>query len=142
MLVNAIEDEKIQLSISNHSKQIQDPKKLFLITALLLSTHAWAKVTHVNYVATFGPFGKVGTISNTLTQNANSYKIETRVKLAGMANLLLGGQVEHYVSKGHIENGRMVSDFYEMTTTKGTKKKVKTYTIDHKKKHVSKRYRR
>jgi len=117
-------------------------KRLLIITIVLLGTQAWGKVTHVNYLATFGPFGKVGTITNTLTQTANSYKIETRVKLAGIANLLLNGQKEHYISKGHMENGHMVCDFYEMTTLKGSTKKVKTYHINHSKKYVSKQYRR
>lgn len=101
-----------------------------------------AKVIHQNYQAKFGIFGTVGNIKNKLTKNAKTYQIETRVKLAGVAKMLLGGQQEYYVSKGHMENELMVSDFYEMTSIKGKKKKVKTYTIDHKKKYVTKRYRK
>lgn len=100
-----------------------------------------AKVNVLNYEATFGIFGKVGNIDNTLTLNKHRYTIDTKVTLSGMAKILLGGQQEHYVSQGHMENGLMVSDFYEMTTVKGNKKKVKTYVIDHKKKAVTKRYR-
>ncbi|CAA6820096.1 MAG: Unknown protein [uncultured Sulfurovum sp.] len=111
---------------------------LFISMTVLLP----AKVSVLNYEATFGIFGKVGTIDNTLRQNDNSYTIETRVSLLGIAKMLLKGQEEHYVSKGHMENGLMVSDFYEMTTLKGNKKKVKTYSFDHQKKLVTKRYRK
>ncbi len=119
-------------------------KRILIISSLFLflGSTANAKVTQLNYKATFGIFGKVGTINNKLTKNKRTYKIETRVKLAGLAKVLMGGQKEYYVSKGHMKNGLMVSDFYEMTTTKGKKKKVKTYTINHKKKYVTKRYRK
>ena len=103
---------------------------------------AYAKVIHQNYKATFGIFGTVGYIKNKISKNSETYKIVTTVNLEGVAKVLLGGQKEYYVSKGHMKNGLMISDFYEMTTTKGKKKKVKTYTINHKKKYVTKRYRK
>ncbi|MEA1879389.1 MAG: DUF3108 domain-containing protein [Campylobacterota bacterium] len=111
---------------------------IFMSMTILLP----AKVSVLNYEATFGVFGKVGSIHNTLTQNNKKYTIDTKVTLLGVAKMLLKGQEEHYVSKGHIENGLMVSDFYEMTTVKGSKKKVKTYLFNHKKKLVTKRYRK
>lgn len=109
---------------------------------LFLGTLSMASVSHINYKASFGIFGTVGTIKNTVTKNAKTYTIETKVRLSGMAHTLLGGQKEHYISKGHLYKGRMVSDFYEMTSTKKKTKKVKTYTINHKTKTVSKRYRK
>jgi len=101
-----------------------------------------AKVTQLNYKATFGVFGKVGTIKNRLTQTDTTYRIDTKVKLAGLAKTILGGQVEDYISIGHMENGLMVSDTYTMTSTKKNKIVKKEYHINHKNKSVTKRYRR
>lgn len=109
---------------------------------LLFSVTLSAKTEHINYRATFGIFGTVGTIHNTLTTDSKHYKIETTVKLAGMAKGIMGDQIEHYVSKGHMVKGMMVSDDYTMTSTKKNQKKVKNYHIDHVRKHVTKRYRK
>ncbi len=109
---------------------------------LLLGSFASTKVTQLDYKATFGIFGTVGTIQNSLTQNAKTYKIDTKVTLAGLAKVLMGGQTEHYVSKGHIKDGLMVSDFYQMTSKKKNKKVMKEYRIDHQKKSVTKRVRK
>lgn len=108
---------------------------------LLLGSFALAQVTQLNYRATFGIFGTVGTINNTLTQNHKTYEIDTTVTLAGLAKILLSGQSEHYVSKGHMEKGLMVSDLYQMISRKKNKTVSKEYDIDHKQKYVTKRVR-
>jgi len=119
-------------------------KRVLIACVLLLVVInvAQAKSIHLNYKATFGIFGKVGTIKNILTENNTTYKIETKVELAGFAKVIMGGQVEEYVSVGHMENGLMVSDSYSMTSTKKNQKKIKEYHIDHKQKYVTKRYRK
>lgn len=109
---------------------------------LLLGSFASAKVTHLNYTATFGIFGTVGTIKNRLTQYQKTYEIDTKVTLAGLAKVLLSGQTEHYISKGHMENGLMVSDFYKMTSKKKDQVVSKEYHIHHKEKYVTKRHRK
>ena len=109
---------------------------------LLLGSFASAKETQLDYVATFGIFGTVGTIKNTLIQNKKTYEIDTTVTLAGLAKVLLSGQTERYISKGHMENGLMVSDFYQMITKKRDKVKNKEYHINHKEKYVTKRVRK
>jgi len=111
-------------------------------TFLIWGHIAEAKVTQLNYKATFGIFGKVGTIKNTLTDNGTTYRIDTKVTLAGLARTILGGQVEDYISIGHMENGLMVSDKYTMTSTKKGKVVKKEYLINHKNKSVTKRYRK
>jgi hypothetical protein len=119
-------------------------RRIFTIAGLflLLGSFAWAKVTQLNYTATFGIFGTVGTIKNTLTQNSKTYKIETTVIVEGLAKVLMRNPTEHYVSKGHMENGLMVTDSYTMVSTKQDKKVSKEYHINHKKKYVTKRYRK
>jgi hypothetical protein len=109
---------------------------------LFLGSFASAKVTQLNYTATFGIFGTVGTIKNKLTQNRKTYQIETTVIVEGLAKVLMRNPTEHYVSKGHIENGLMVSDSYTMISSKQDKKVTKEYHINHKKKYVTKRYRK
>ena len=115
---------------------------LFTMVFIILSTFSEAKEIQVNYKATFGIFGTVGNIYNTLKQNKKSYQIDTTVKLAGLAKMIMGGQTEHYVSKGHMEKGKMVSDFYQMVSKTKHKKVSKEYHIDHKHKFVTKRYRK
>lgn len=119
-------------------------RKSMFIYMLFVFCHSslYAETQQLNYKATFGIFGTVGTLNNTLTKHNGQYSINTTVTLQGMAKLLLGGQTEHYVSKGHLKNGLMISDFYEMTSIKGEKKKIKTYKINHHKKYVTKRYRK
>lgn len=119
-------------------------KRIFIVSTLLFSmvSPSQAKVTQLNYKATFGIFGTVGTIKNILTQDTKHYKIKTKVQLAGMAKSILGGQVEDYVSIGHMEHGLMVSDEYTMTSTKKNKIVKKEYHINHKNKSVTKRYRK
>ena len=115
-------------------------KKLWIIIGLCfsLTSFTFAQTIQLNYKATFGIFGTVGSIHNTLSKNAKSYQIKTVVKLAGLAKMMLGNQKETYISKGHMEKGLMVSDFYEMTSEKKNKKKVKTYLFDHKKHKTTK----
>jgi len=108
----------------------------------LLGSVAWAEVTQLNYTATFGIFGKVGTIKNTLTQDSKAYKIETTVIVEGLAKVLMRNPTEHYTSKGHMQNGLMIADTYTMVSTKQNKKVSKEYKIDHKNKYVTKRYRK
>jgi hypothetical protein len=119
-------------------------KKSFIILwiFIIFTAISHAGVTQVNYKATFGVFGTVGMIKNRLTQNTKTYKIDTEVKLIGLANMIMGGQVEHYVSRGHMEDGFMVSDFYEMKSIKKNKIVSKEYHVNHKDKYVTKRYRR
>jgi hypothetical protein len=119
-------------------------RKAFIVCGLFLflGSVASAKVTQLNYTATFGIFGKVGTIENTLTQNQKTYKIETTVIVEGLAKVLMRNPTERYISKGHMENGLMVSDSYQMISSKEDKKVSKEYQIDHKNKYVTKRYRK
>lgn len=106
--------------------------------SICLSSFAFAQTIQLNYKGTFGIFGTVGSIHNTLRKDTKSYEINTVVKLEGLAKMLLSNQQESYVSKGHMENGLMVSDFYRMTSEKKNEKKVKTYLFDHEKHTTSK----
>jgi len=114
-----------------------------LSTLLFILSHfAYAEVLRLNYKATFGIFGVVGTIENKIERDEKIYRIDTTVKLLGLAKILMGGQTERYISKGHIEDGFMVCDTYETKSVKKEKVIEKKYSINHKEKYVFKHYRK
>ncbi len=115
---------------------------IFVVLIIGMGTMTYGKTIQLDYKATFGIFGTVGTIQNRLIQDKKSYTIKTTVKLAGLAKMLMGGQTEEYISKGHMQDGLMISDTYMMTSRKKEKVTEKAYTINHKKKYVQKRYRK
>lgn len=119
-------------------------RRIFIVCGLflLLGSFASAKVIELDYKATFGIFGTVGIIENKLTQDDKTYEIDSTVELSGLAKILLSGQTERYISKGHMEKGLMVSDFYQMITKKKDKVVSKEYNINHKEKYVTKRHRK
>jgi hypothetical protein len=119
-------------------------KRVLIVLALLIatSTSIMAEITYLEYKAKFGIFGTVGTIKNKITKNGKRYTIKTKVKLEGLAKMLMGGQVEEYVSQGEIKNGLMVSDRYTMTSTKKAEVVKREYKINHLKKYVNKSYKK
>jgi hypothetical protein len=113
------------------------------LTLLLLTVFfAHGKEMTLTYKGTFGVFGTVGMIDNRLKQQDGRYEIKTTVTLAGLAKMLLSGQKEEYLSRGQMESGLMVPDYYKMSSRKKGKKTLKEYWIDHRKHQVKKRYRR
>jgi len=119
-------------------------KKVFFILflSLFFLSSIEAKVTKINYKATFGIFGTVGMIHNTLTQSSKRYTIDTKLSLSGLAKTLLGNQGGHYISKGHFENGLMVSDLYQSIERLKGEVVSKEYWINHKQKYVTKKYKK
>jgi len=114
---------------------------LFLIVCFI-STQAVATVDTINYKATFGIFGTVGKLYTKITKNTNTYKIETKIKVMGTAKLLLNGQKETHISKGHIVNGLMVSDSYISIQKNKHKTIRKEYVFNHKTKVITKTYKK
>jgi hypothetical protein len=111
-------------------------KKIVFILITVLSI-AHTQVLDISYIAKFGILGKVGKIDNKIIINHNRYTIDTTLKLYGIAKMLLGGQKEHYISKGKIINGYFVPDFYSMSSIKKSKSSLKKYYFDHKKHTVT-----
>ena len=116
-------------------------KKIFLVLTLLLGVTLNAKTIKADYKVEFGIFGEIGIANAVLTQDKNSYQIDVQLKATGLAKTLSGGRTEHHISKGHIENGLMVSDMYQVIKSHGSKTSNKIYTIDHKNKTVTKKYK-
>ena len=116
-------------------------KKIWiLITALMLSLLN-AETIKADYKVEFGIIGEIGVANAVLTRNENSYEINVELKATGLAKTLSGGRTEQHISKGHIENGLMVSDLYQVIKSYGSKTSNKIYRFDHQKKIVTKTYK-
>ena len=116
-------------------------KKIFIFLALLAGNLLQAETIKADYKVEFGILGEIGVANAVLTKDANSYVIDVELKATGLAKTLSGGRTEHHISKGHIENGVMVSDLYQVIKSHGSKTTNKVYKIDHINKIVTKKYK-
>ena len=114
---------------------------ILLSTFALLTTTTQAETTTANYKVEFGVFGEIGVANATLTKEENSYEIDVELKATGISKSLSGNRKEHHISKGHMENGVMVSDLYQVIKSHGSKTTNKVYYIDHDTKSVTKSYK-
>ena len=118
-------------------------KKILIFIGILLNlTILQAETIKADYKVEFGIFGEIGIANAVLTKDEKSYVIDVELKATGMAKTLSGGRTEHHISKGHIENGVMVSDLYQVIKSHGSKTTNKIYRIDHETKKVTKTYKR
>ena len=118
-------------------------KLLILLSSLLfLSSISYAETITANYKVEFGVFGEIGIANATLTKDENSYEISVELEATGMAKTLSRDRKEHHISKGHIENGLMISDMYQVIKSHGNKTTNKLYTVNHVTKTVTKEYKR
>jgi len=105
---------------------------LFIFSILLQ-----AKTIEVDYKVEFGIIGEIGVAHAKLTRDDSSYVIDIRLQSTGIAKTLSGNRRERHISKGHIENGIMVSDLYQIIKSHGSKMSDRVYTIDHNSKKVT-----
>jgi len=101
-----------------------------------------AKTLKAHYEVTYGIVGKIGETKARLESSGNTYTIDIGMEATGIAATLSGNRKEHHRSIGHIANGLLVSDRYEVVRQYRDTRIVKTYTIDHPKKSVLKQYRK
>ena len=110
---------------------------IFLFTSLLS-----AEVIKADYKVEFGIIGEIGIANALLTKDKSSYVIDVALKATGLAKTLSGNRKEQHISKGHIENGMMVTDLYQVIKSHGSKLTNKVYRINHETKTVTKEYKR
>jgi hypothetical protein len=101
-----------------------------------------AETIEVKYKVEFGIFGEIGVANAKLIKDKNSYEIDINLQSTGIAKILSGDRKEQHISKGHMEDGVMVSDMYQITKSYSSKTIDKVYMIDHISKKVIKRYRK
>ena len=118
-------------------------KQLFILlsTVVLFITTASAETMEANYKVEFGIFGEIGIANAKLTRDDRSYTINVELEATGLAKKLSGNRKEHHISKGHIENGVMVSDLYQVIKSHGSQTTNKVYYIDHANQSVIKHYK-
>jgi len=113
---------------------------IFIIYGTLMMCMSYAETIQANYDVSYGIFGKIGTAKALLKKEAKTYTIDIKLEATGLAKLLSRGRMEHHISKGHIRNGVMVSDMYQLIKSHGDVVINKEYKIDHKRKSISKKY--
>jgi hypothetical protein len=111
---------------------------IIAVMALSLS----AETIRADYDVSYGIVGKIGVAKAVLEKKGSTYTIDIRLAATGLAKSLSGNRKEHHHSAGHIHNGKLVSDIYEVTREYRSTKVVKRYIIDHRKKIVRKIYRK
>ena len=117
-------------------------KILISLGFLLISTFTQAETITADYKVEFGIIGEIGISNAVLTKDDTYYEINVKLKATGIADTLSGGRKEHHLSKGHIEDGLMVADYYQVTKSHGSTMTNKLYTINHKENTVTKEYKR
>ena len=117
-------------------------KILISLSFLLFSGFLQAETIEANFKVDFGIIGEIGIANAVLTKDDKYYEINVKLKATGIANTLSGGRKEHHISKGHIEDGVMISDYYQVTKSHGSKMTMKLYSTNHKNKIVKKEYKR
>jgi hypothetical protein len=111
-------------------------KHILLILSLFF-INIKAETIKVDYKVEFGIVGEIGIAHAKLTKNSNSYEIDIKLESTGVTKVLSGDRKEEHISKGHIENGILVSDMYQILKSHGSKTSNRVYTIDHKTKKVT-----
>jgi len=113
--------------------------RILIILFFIFTLNIEAKTINVDYKVEFGIMGEIGVAHAKLTKNRRKYEIDIKLETMGMTSILSGDRREHHISKGHIENGILVSDMYQIIKSHGSKASNRLYTIDHKRKRVTRK---
>jgi hypothetical protein len=107
-------------------------KGIFIITlCVLFNLSLTAENIKVDYKVDFGIVGEIGIAHANLKKDGNSYEIDIKLEATGITKLLSGDRKEEHISKGHIVNGLLVSDFYHIKKRHGEKMRDIIYKINH-----------
>ena len=119
-------------------------KKSILVTVCIsiFSTVTVAQEIKADFDVSYGILGQVGTAKALLQKANEKYTIDIHLEATGLAKIVSGGRKEHHISKGHIEDGLMVSDLYQVIKSHGNIVVNKEYWLDHKRKKVIKKYKK
>ena len=112
----------------------------FFFILLLLFTGLEARKLDAIYSVSYGVLGELGISEAHLETRDDTYVIEMSIRTTGMAKRLSRNRREKYVSRGHIVDGRLVSDMFEVVRSYGSKESTKRYRIDHQKRKVTRTY--
>jgi len=112
---------------------------IFIFSILLLS----AKNTESHYSVEFGIIGEVARIDATLTSDHKFYILDANVSAVGnIAKTLTHNLKERHISKGHIVNGLLVTDMYQMIKSYGNYASTTIYRVNHRKKMLTRQQKK
>jgi len=108
---------------------------------IFFSTVLNAKNIEADYSVNFGIVGEVAKVHATLTSNQRFYMLDANVSAVGIAKVLTNNLKERHISKGHIVNGLLVTDLYQMIKSYGEYTSTTIYRVNHKKKKLTRQYK-
>ncbi len=100
-----------------------------------------AKEIAADYSVEYGIFGQVGKVHATLTFDQKYYMVDANVSALGIARAVTDDLKERHISKGHIVNGLLVTDMYQMIKSYGHYTTTTIYKVDHNKKKLTRQYK-
>lgn len=100
-----------------------------------------AKNIAADYSVEFGIVGEVGKVHVTLTSDHRFYMLDANVSAVGIARAVTGNLKERHISKGHVVNGLLVTDMYQMIKSYGHYTSTTIYRVNHKKKRLTRQYK-
>ncbi|MCW8821151.1 MAG: hypothetical protein OQK45_02905 [Sulfurovum sp.] len=112
------------------------------IYLLFFSTVLNAKNIKADYSVEFGIVGEVGKVHATLTSEQNFYILDANVSAVGIAKAVTDNLKERHISKGHVINGLLVTDMYQMIKSYGNYTSTTIYRVNHRKKKLTRQYKR
>lgn len=110
--------------------------------SIVLSNVSSAETIQAKYNVSYGIFGQIGTAKALLKKDTKKYNIDIHLEATGLAKILSRGRKERHISKGHIKDGLMISDLYQVIKSQGDIVHNKEYWADHKKKRIIKKYKK
>ncbi len=102
-----------------------------------------AKNIEVNYSVEFGIVGEVAKVHAKLISDSKFYTLDAKVSVVGnIAKAVTNNLKERHISKGHMLNDLLVTDMYQMIKSYGKYTSTTIYSVDHKKKKVTRHYKK
>lgn len=108
---------------------------------ILFSPLLQAKHIEVDYSVEFGMFGQVGKVHATLTSDQKYYMLDANVSALGIAKAVTDDLKERHISKGHVVNGLLVADMYQMIKSYGKYTSTTIYKVNHQTKRLTRQYK-
>lgn len=109
---------------------------------ILFSSSLNAKNIEADYSVEFGIVGEVGKVHATLRSDHRYYMLDANVSAVGIARAVTDDLKERHISKGHIINGLLITDMYQMVKSFGYYTTTTIYRVNHKKKKVTRQYKK
>jgi glutamate synthase domain-containing protein 2 len=100
---------------------------LWILAVALLAKEA----TVIRYEVDLSLFGKVGEATISIAEDGERYVMVVEDHATGMAAKISGNERDLFISRGHIFEGRYISDVFIERQKNDTTSEVNTFTFDH-----------